>query len=646
MHSLIKTTEMKVILLAGGRDFGRYPIAAQLPPALWPVFHQSAIARTIDCLKNYDHVDITACTNEEDGFFDPILKDENIRFHKEDLPVGTAGCVRDVVDPDFNGLILVIHANIVNLPDIRQLVDQHIVGRAELTVFLNPSPYKNTTAEIYLCNPSVLQHIPDQGYFDIKEGLLPEMLRKGEDIHTATLSEPVFHFRERIGYLRAILEILEKQQIPADANISFQPDDNVALWTEDQVTIDKNVQFFGPVYICKKTHIKQNTLIIGPAVIGSDNTIGENCSIAGSVLWDHVHINPDSTIIDSVIDTDTRVSYGGYIYAQEYTDNTKSAVSRSVHSMSESINRLAPARDFTFSALNQSKRNIILALCSILFILLIWSYWTTITELFNILKRSDEYSSGLLVPFIAAYILWTRRKALSTCPLIPSIFGVIVFVLAQGFRYFGVFFMYGSAERMSLVMSLIGLVWFLGGWTFLKRTLPVLLFLFLMIPVPRTIHGAIMLPLQRWATNSAVFLLQMVGYNVIQEGNIIHVNQNTAVAVAEACNGLRMIMAFFVISGMVVLLIRRPLWIKITLLISSIPIALLCNSIRLTITAIAFTFLKGEYWEQLFHDFGGYAMMPLALGMIIGELWLIQKIITPPQKLEPVVITRKQNVHV
>jgi exosortase len=132
----------------------------------------------------------------------------------------------------------------------------------------------------------------------------------------------------------------------------------------------------------------------------------------------------------------------------------------------------------------------------------------------------------------------------------------------------------------------------------------------------------------------------MMGYEAIQEGNIIHVGSST-VAVAEACNGLRMITAFFVISGLVVLLVKRSWWEKLTILASSLPIALLCNTVRLTLTAIAFTILSGEQWEKIFHDFGGYAMMPLALAIVVAELWLLAKLFTPPVKQQTITIRRR-----
>jgi exosortase len=177
------------------------------------------------------------------------------------------------------------------------------------------------------------------------------------------------------------------------------------------------------------------------------------------------------------------------------------------------------------------------------------------------------------------------------------------------------------------------LVLFLFGWQIFKKLIPVLLFLLLMLPWPNRVQAAIAIPLQQWSTSSAVFCLEMIGYAVVREGNIIHIG-NATVAVAEACNGLRMITAFITIGGLVVLLINRTWWEKLIIFISSFPVALLCNTVRLAITAIAFTVLSGERWETIFHDAGGYAMMPLALGLIVAELWLLTKLTMPPPEEE------------
>ena len=172
----------------------------------------------------------------------------------------------------------------------------------------------------------------------------------------------------------------------------------------------------------------------------------------------------------------------------------------------------------------------------------------------------------------------------------------------------------------------------------------VLLFLCLMLPWPHRVQAQISLPLQGWATDSAVFCLELAGYDVVRDGNVIGIGQ-TNVAVAEACNGLRMVTAFLVISALVVLLVQRAWWEKLIILLSSLPIALFCNTLRLAITAVFFTILEGDNVEKLFHDFGGYAMMPLALALVVGEFWLLGRLVTPQAEVKPAVIARRRTQH-
>ena len=272
-----------------------------------------------------------------------------------------------------------------------------------------------------------------------------------------------------------------------------------------------------------------------------------------------------------------------------------------------------------------------------------WCYLPELTDLADLWQRSDEYSSGILVPFLAVYVLWIRRDRIARSVVKPSLlWGLLAFAGAQAFRFYGLFYNYRTAERLSIVLSVGAMVLLLFGWQVLRRVFTVLLFLFLMLPWPTQLQNYIAQPLQRWATTSAVFCLEMLGYGVVQHGNVIDI-EGTVVEVAWACNGLRMITAFFVVSGLVVLVLlaKRKLRDKLIVFVSSLPVALLCNTVRLTITAIAFTMLQGEHWEQIFHDYGGYAMMPLALAVLMGEAWLLKKLFTAPVQSEAIVITRE-----
>lgn len=260
------------------------------------------------------------------------------------------------------------------------------------------------------------------------------------------------------------------------------------------------------------------------------------------------------------------------------------------------------------------------------------TYWSTIVDLFQDWQRDDDYSVGQLVPLVALYLLWRERKSLRKCRIAPCVWGIAVVLVAQAGRAYGLLFLrgsaeYGSVQRYSLVLTIVGLVLLLGGRQVFRRVIWILLFLFLMVPLPRGIHHLINGPLQTVAATGAVFLLEVFGVTVGQEGNVIMLNNSIPLAVVDACSGLRMLTAFVVVTAAMAYMVNRPPWQKAVLLATSVPIAVACNVIRLCVTAILYLAVSSEMAEKFFHDFAGLTMMPLAVFILLGELWLLRKLV-------------------
>ena len=134
-------------------------------------------------------------------------------FFDEQLAVGTAECIRDAAGSEDDALVLVLPASMVDPPTIDTLINAHRDGGSDLTVMLSPD-YGNDkmpgkVVGIYVCNSRFLQCIPRTGYFDIKGGLIPEMLCAGKTIHIAVLLNHVGNFRDWRGYMHAIADYLE-----------------------------------------------------------------------------------------------------------------------------------------------------------------------------------------------------------------------------------------------------------------------------------------------------------------------------------------------------------------------------------------------------------------------------------------------------
>ena len=657
----INEQNIKAVILAGNHDIQRCPLASRLPTALWPVMGKSALEQLLQHISHQGVKQAVICSNVDSSLLQQSIHADDrleLKFLDEQLPSGTAGCIRDAAGSETGELLLVFPASIISPPKIDVLISAHRKGKSDLTVMFNPGhgngKMLGESAGIYICKTSVLEHIPKEGYFDIKEGLIPELLLAGKTIYTAVLPNHVGNFQDWRGYLYAITNYLENSpKLNAYLKLSKRSNSQV-VWMAANSRVDPSAQIFGPVTIMDGVHISEGAVIFGPTILGRDVSIGKDSIVVNSVLWEGAQVGPNCEIQRCLIDCNAVVHGNTVVEEEAIPFRPKGMLESLVRNLLEAgknnSSSLQQTLQLRLDKLNtklpdwvQVHKAKILPWLAAGFVLIafLWSYWPGIVELWNIWQRSDEYSSGLLVPFLAVYVLWSRRHDIAQCPIRPSIWGLPAFAAAQGIRFFGLYDMYGSAENLSVVLSIAALVLLLFGFQLLRKVSMVLLFLCLMLPWPIRIQAAVTLPLQRWSTWSAVFCLEVIGYEVVQQGNVINIGQ-ASVAVAEACNGLRMITAFFVINSLVVLLVKRVWWEKLIVLVSSLPIALLCNTVRLAITAIAFTVLSGEQWEKIFHDFGGYAMMPLALAMIVTELWLLAKLTVLPLKEEAIIIARQK----
>jgi len=657
----VYSTEMqsiKAIVLVSNRDFGRCSLASRLPTALWPIAGKTVLERLLYHLADQGLQKVVICGCGASSLLNdrnPVDDRLTLSFVDEELPVGTAGCVRDAVKGRTDELLMIFPASVLCPPKIDLLIKAHHDGQSDLTVMLNPfcqgRMEMDEASGIYICNSEILKHIPEAGYFDIKEGLIPKMLQAGRTVHAARLLSNAGNFRNRQEYLCAISCWLEDA---SNMNVDFNhlnQSGSENVWQEGNAKVDSGARIKGPVVIMDGTTISSGAVVLGPTILGKNTAINKDSIVINSMLWDEAKVGSNCQIQRSVVDyhgvvrentivEDESVVCGSEGVLKCVFDLTSIGLKNNKVKLQAILRPLTKVSEKIPNWTWLSGKNILtLSALLIICIAFLWSYWPGLIELWELWQQSDEYSSGLLVPFLAAYVLWSRRHDILLGPIKPSIWGLIAFMGAQVVRLLGLYLMYSSAERLSIVLSISSIILLLFGWKFFRKISTILLFLFLMLPLPNVVQYNIGLNLQRWATSSAVFCLEVIGYAVTQDGHTIDIG-NVSVAVLEACNGLRMITAFFVISGLVALLVQRTWWEKLIIMISSLPIALLCNTLRLVVTAVFFTILKGEYWEQIFHDFGGYAMMPLALAIVVGELWLLAKLTVLPTEEKAIIITR------
>jgi exosortase len=250
--------------------------------------------------------------------------------------------------------------------------------------------------------------------------------------------------------------------------------------------------------------------------------------------------------------------------------------------------------------------------------------------------KDPLYSHGWFVPCFSLYLLWWRKDQLVQEKLHISGWGLLIILVGELGILLGNYYGVDEIENMSLLVILTGVVVLVGGWAGLRWAWPALAFLLFMIPLPYPIESALAYPLRRIATMSSTYMAQTCGLSALAEGTDIQLGgDQPPIQVAPACSGLGMLLTFFALSTAFVLLVDRPLGDKIALLMSAIPIAIISNILRITITAMLFQTTNSQVAKAFFHDYAGYFMMVVGVCLLFLELKFLDHLFVAASARKP-----------
>ncbi|MDO8682223.1 MAG: exosortase/archaeosortase family protein [Armatimonadota bacterium] len=251
-----------------------------------------------------------------------------------------------------------------------------------------------------------------------------------------------------------------------------------------------------------------------------------------------------------------------------------------------------------------------LVLVSIMYNRLIAGWWNTWWA------KDSLYSHGILVPFISMFAIYANKENLSKIPVRPNFaLGISTLAIVMGMslvcRAAGV----SSIEGFTLPLFLVAGVALLFGAPMTKALLFPLLFLLFMCPLPGSILNMVNVKIQIWSTIVATQILALMQFDAAREGVTI-LMPNITVEVGEPCSGFRTLISLFALSTFVAYLLEGPRWGRIGVVLSTIPLGLVVNSIRITLIA-----LVGEFYGMKamhsFHDYSGYIMLIVSFVVLI-----------------------------
>jgi len=272
-----------------------------------------------------------------------------------------------------------------------------------------------------------------------------------------------------------------------------------------------------------------------------------------------------------------------------------------------------------------------LARMTILGGLLVAVYFQPIkTTLIHRWINDGTWSYGWLVPLLSLYFLSHGRETLGRITVKPAYAGLVVLVASLGCYLATTWIYHYSYPRvLTLVGCIVGLTLFLGGWAVLRAALFPILFLIFAIPLPQGMYVDLTMPLQRWASLVTASILSMLPNVYAEVSGVVVDYTHGAVSghlnVEQACSGMRSMMAIITLGVATAYLGDRPRWQRITMVIACLPIAVACNTVRVTATGLLHVYQDSAFGRQLHFDWltgpTPHAMLGLATFLIAVGLF-------------------------
>ncbi len=260
----------------------------------------------------------------------------------------------------------------------------------------------------------------------------------------------------------------------------------------------------------------------------------------------------------------------------------------------------------------------------ILFGLWALAFYPVYPELISTWLNHSNNSHGILVPLISGYLIWQKRDQLGKAKIESSKWGALILLLSLILYIVSYAGAVAVVSRAIIVTSLIGLVLLNFGSPVFRIIAFPLIYLIFMIPVPTSIYGLVAFPLQLFASDVSAFIIGILSIPVFQEGNMLYFVQ-TQLEVAEACSGLRSMMAFVMLSCLFAYMMRPSWKRRFIIVLSAIPLAIFANIIRVTGTGILAHFYGDKVARGFLHEFSGLAVFAFGFVLLMGEYWLLER---------------------
>lgn len=265
------------------------------------------------------------------------------------------------------------------------------------------------------------------------------------------------------------------------------------------------------------------------------------------------------------------------------------------------------------------------AFISCVVVLLLASFTSEAISLYTAWQTQEEYSHGFLIPFIALFLIYQKKDQLEKIPFSGSWIGVTIVVFGALLHLAGRLAVVSTMGQYALVICITGLFLALMGWRAFKLIWVAMFMLIFMVKLPTFFYNNLSSQLQLISSQIGVWLIRLFDISVYLEGNVIDLGA-MKLQVVEACSGLRYLFPLMALSLILAIFYKAPMWMRVLVFLSSMPITVLMNSFRIGAIGITVEYWGKQMAEGFLHDFEGWVVFMAAFMVLFLEIIVLNKL--------------------
>jgi mannose-1-phosphate guanylyltransferase len=311
------------IVLAGAYPAGQCPLDALAPRPLLPVAQQPLVSYALRWMAGGGLREATICANAAARAIRARFKGSafglRLAYSEDWTPRGAAGCVRDAGMKTDAHTFVVADGTTVPVLDLPELIKGHNSSQAALTVVVGADASgRLRPCGVYVFDRRAFAHVPEDGYQDIKEKLIPSLYRTGEHVsmHMAHGSAP--RVVNADTYLTLDQWVVERTSRRREAPDGFRNSGETVL--HESAFVDPTARLLGPVLLGPGVSVRAGATLVGPVSIGSGTTVGEDAVVSRSVVWSRCVVGERAFVDRSMLADSAVVEPGGAVISAMRTD--------------------------------------------------------------------------------------------------------------------------------------------------------------------------------------------------------------------------------------------------------------------------------------------------------------------------------------